>query len=141
VAGVTLFTVPKAVRVSHYAEAKACVATWVALSSPQFREAVERGLNECGRLGAKSWIVDLSGENPGVPKQADVKWIETDCLTIAKRNGILAVINVLGASAIAAMGAKRWNKIVSAGGLSTYDCASLADALTLAADIAAGRAA
>jgi hypothetical protein len=138
---VELFAYPKAVTVTHYPEVKACVAAWVALSSPHFREAVERGMRECGKLGVKSWIVDLSGDSPGVPNQADLKWIETDCVTIARRNGVLCVINVLGQSAVATMGAKRWNKIVGAGGMATYDCASLTDALTLAGEIAAGRAA
>ena len=48
-ASVTLFSVPKAVTVTHHSEVKACMATWEALSSPKFREAVERGLHECGR--------------------------------------------------------------------------------------------
>ena len=38
-------------------------------------------------------------------------------------------------------GVQRWNKSASGGGITTYDCKSLADALTLAADVAAGRAA
>jgi hypothetical protein len=39
------------------------------------------------------------------------------------------------------MGSKRWSKSASDGGMSTYDCASLADALQLAADVASGKAA
>ena len=140
-AAVTLFTVPKAVTVTHHPDAKACMASWVALSSPHFRDACTRGLNECGRLGAKSWIVDLTGKDPGVPTQADLAWISSDCIEIAKRNGLLAVINVHGASKIATMGAKRWSKIVSDGGLSTYDCATIADALALAAEVGSGKAA
>jgi hypothetical protein len=139
-ASVTLFSVPKAVTVTHHSEVKACMATWEALSSPKFREAVERGLHECGRRGAKSWIVNLSGKDPGVPTQADIKWIETDAVEIARRNGILAVINIHGQSAVATMGAKRWSKLVSDGGLATYDCASVADAMALAGEIAEGKA-
>ena len=138
-ASVTLFSIPKAVTVTHHSEVKACMATWEALSSPKFREAVERGLHECGRRDAKSWIVNLSGKNPGVPKQADIKWIETDAIEIAKRNGVVAVINVLGPSAVATMGAKRWSKLVSEGGLAAYDCASVTDAMALASEIAAGK--
>ena len=136
-----LFSIPKAVTMTHHAEAKACMATWVALSSPHFRDAVTRGLSECGRLGAKSWIVNLTGKDPGVPKQADFAWVSSDGLDIAKRNGVRAVINVLGASKVAAMGAKRFSKIVTEGGISTYECTTVADALQLAADVAAGRAA
>jgi hypothetical protein len=139
-ANFTLFSVPKAVTVTHHPAAHACMATWTALSAPCFREAVTRGLNECGRLGARSWIVNLTLPSPGVPTQADVKWIETDAIELAKSNGILAVINVLGASAVATMGAKRWSKIVTAGGLSTYDCSSVSDALALATEIASGKA-
>ncbi|HTO51938.1 MAG TPA: hypothetical protein VMR50_01015 [Myxococcota bacterium] len=138
--GFTLFSVPRAVTVTHHPEAHACMATWSALSAPCFREAVTRGLTECGRLHARSWIVNLTGENPGVPTQADLKWIETDCIELAKQNGILAVINVLGASAVATMGAKRWSKLVSAGGLTTYDCSSVTDAMALAKEIAEGKA-
>ena len=136
---VVLFSYPKAVIVRHYPEARACVATWEALSSPHFREAVERGLTECGRLGGKSWIVDLSGPSPGVPTQADLAWIQTDCLDVARNAGIRAVINVHGKSTVATMGAKRWNKMVSEGGLSTYDCTTLADALALADEVARGK--
>ncbi|MFI5317876.1 MAG: hypothetical protein ACHQ6T_19415, partial [Myxococcota bacterium] len=73
-----LFSFPKAVTVTHHPDAWACMASWVALSSPRFREACERGLTECGRLGAKSWIVDLTGKDPGVPTQADLAWISSD---------------------------------------------------------------
>ena len=135
----TLFSVPKAVTVTHHPAAHACMATWSALSAPCFREAVTRGLTECGRLGARSWIVNLTAQDPGVPTQADIKWIETDAIELAKSNGILAVINVHGVSAVATMGAKRWNKLVSAGGLSTYDCSTVSDALALATEIASGK--
>jgi len=39
------------------------------------------------------------------------------------------------------MGSKRWSKNATAGGMSSFDTNSLADALQLAADIAAGRVA
>jgi hypothetical protein len=135
----TLFSVPKAVTVTHHPESHACMATWSALSAPCFREAVTRGLTECGRLHCKSWIVNLTAPNPGVPSQADLAWIASECIQIAKDNGILAVINVHGVSALASMGAKRWNKMVSEGGLTTYDCQTVSDALALAAEIAAGK--
>src|SRR5258705_5246488 len=135
----TLFSVPKAVTVTHHPAAHACMATWSALSAPCFREAVTRGLTECGRLGVRSWIVNLTAQDPGVPTQADIKWIETDAIELAKSNGILAVINVHGVSAVATMGAKRWNKLISAGGLSTYDCSTVSDALALATEIASGK--
>jgi len=135
-----LFSVPKAVTVTHHPAAHACMATWTALSAPCFREAVTRGIQECGRLRAKSWIVNLTGKDPGVPTQADLKWIETDCIQLAKDNGIVAVINVHGVSAVASMGAKRWNKMVSDGGLTTYDCSTVSDALALATEIYEGKA-
>jgi len=135
----TLFSVPKAVTVTHHPEAHACMATWSQLSSPCFRDAVTRGLNEAGRLYCRTWIVNLSGESPGVPTQADLKWVETDCVQIAKDNGIVAVVNVLGPSAVATMGAKRWNTMISAGGLTTYNCGTVQDALALATEIASGK--
>jgi hypothetical protein len=135
--GSVLFTYPKAVTVHHYPDAKACVARWEALSAPCFREAVARGLTECGRLGGKSWIVDLTGPDPGVPTQADLAWISGEGMDVARDAGILAVINVHGKSAVASMGAKRWSKMLTDGGISTYDCASVSDALQLATEIAA----
>ena len=135
----TLFSVPKAVTVTHHREAHACMATWSDLSAACFREAVTRGISECGRLGAKCWIVNLTAKNPGVPSQADLKWIETDCIQLAKDNGIVAVINVHGVSAVATMGAKRWNKLVNDGGLTTYDCSTVSDALSLATEIYEGK--
>ena len=139
-ANVTLFSVPKAVTVTHHPAAGACMATWTALSAPCFREAVTRGLNECGRLGAKSWIVNLTAKDPGVPSQPDMKWIETDAIELARQNGVVAVINVHGVSAVATMGAKRWAKMVTSGGLSTYDCSTVSDALALATEIMNGKA-
>ena len=138
-ASVTLFSVPKAVTVTHHPDAHACMATWSALSAPCFREAVTRGITECGRLGAKCWIVNLTAKDPGVPSQADLQWIQTDCIQLAKDNGIVAVINVHGVSAVASMGAKRWNKLVNEGGLTTYDCSTVSDALALSTEIYEGK--
>ena len=131
-----LFTVAKVITVRHYPDAHAVVASWEALSSPQFREICTRGLGECGRLGARSWVVDLT-RNPGVPSQADYEWMGSTGVKLCKKNGVVAVINVHGKSRVASMGAKRWAKLVDEGGLGSYDCSSVADALTLAAEIAA----
>ncbi len=139
-AGQPLFSVAGTVDVVHHPDAKALVATWISMTTPHLREALERGLDECGRTGSLTWVVDLT-KNPGVPSQADLNWIETACVEIGLRNRIRAVINILGTSAVAAMGAKRWSKTASANGLSTYNCTRLADALSLAAQIAAGKAA
>ena len=43
--------------------------------------------------------------------------------------------------ALAAMGSKRWTRGASQGGMATWDCKSLADALELAGKVAAGKAA
>lgn len=139
-AGVSLFKVPRTMEAVHYPEAKAVVSHWESLCTPDCCAAIERGSAECRRLGAKSWIVDLT-QNPGVPSQADLRWMETTGVELAKRNGVVAVINVHGDSAIAKLGAKRWTKGASDGGLTTYDCHSLADALALAAEVASGKAA
>jgi len=116
------------------------VAHWESLSSAELRTLIERGVQECGRLGAKTWIIDLT-RNPGVPRQDDYAWMASTGVSLCKRNGVIAVINVHGESKLASLGSKRWSKNASAGGLATYDCQSMADALQLAADIAAGRVA
>ena len=138
--GIPLYSVPKVVSVVHYPEARALVSHWESLCLPGCTAAIERGSNECRRLGAKSWIVDLT-QNPGVPSQPDLDWMSTTGVALAKKNGVVAVINVHGESVLATLGSKRWTKSASDGGLVTYDCKSLADALALAADVAAGRAA
>jgi len=139
-AGSALFSIEGTLTVTHCAPEKALIGSWTSMTSGKFREALEKALGECGRLGALCWIVDLTGD-PGVPSQADLAWIQTVAANLAKRNRIRAVINVHGASSIATMGAKRWSKSASDAGLSTFDCASIADALALAAEVASGKAA
>src|SRR5262245_37297506 len=135
VAGTPVFTIEGTISVVHFAPQKALVATCHSMVTPRFCEALERGLDECGRLGAITWIVDLT-RNPGVPSQKDLGFIEKDCVEICERNHVSAVINIHGSSAIASMGAKRWSKSANANGMTTYDCTSLTDALSLAAEIA-----
>ncbi|HTO71934.1 MAG TPA: hypothetical protein VMR31_18875 [Myxococcota bacterium] len=135
-----VYRVPKCVEVVHYPEARALVSHWESLCTPDAVPAIERGSDECRRLGAKTWIVDLT-KNPGVPSQPDLEWMGTKGVELAKKNGLRAVINVHGESALASLGSKRWTKGASDGGLVTYDCKTLDDALALAADVAAGRAA
>ena len=140
-ATVTLFSVPKAVTVTHHPAAHACMATWSRLDAPCFREAVTRGLAECARLGAKSWIVNLTAKDMGIPSRADLEWIESECLQVARDNGIVAVINVHGVAHDKTEDAERWNKLVSNGGLTTYDCSTVSDALALATEIFEGKVA
>jgi hypothetical protein len=138
-AGVFLFKIPKCVECVHYPESRAVVSHWESLTHPDCCKAIERGSDECRRLGARSWVVDLT-QNPGVPSQEHLAWMATTGVELAHKNGVLAVINVHGASSLASMGSKRWTKGASEGGLVTYDTRSLEDALALAADVAAGRA-
>ena len=127
-AGVFLFRIDKTIEVTHHPEARAVVAHWESLCTPDCRAAIERGSEECRRLGAKSWIVDLR-RNPGVPSQEDLHWMGTAGVALAKKNGLAAVINVHGESALASLGSKRWSRSASEGGLASYDCHSLEDAL------------
>ena len=135
-----LFSIERTIRVVHHPSQRALVGEWESLSTPQFREALTRAVSEAGRLGAKSWIVDLT-RDPGVPTQADLHWIATDCVHLCMDQGVRAVINVHGASALAKMGSKRWTKSASDNGMLTFDCASLEDALEIAAQVASGKAA
>jgi len=136
----TIFTIEGTIRVDYHPGERALIGHWQSLCTGQFREALERAMAESGRLGAVTWIVDLT-ENPGVPSQADLAWIESTAVMLAKKNGVRAIVNAHGQSMVASMGSKRWSKSASDGGMSTYDCASLVDALQLASDVAAGRAA
>jgi hypothetical protein len=136
--GVSIFTLAKTIECVHYPAQKAMHAIWLSLSTPDFRAAIERGLNECGRLGALTWIVDLT-RDPGVPSQADLRWLEEDTAELTRGNGLKGLVNIHGASAIAKMGSRRWTKSASENGMSVYDCASLDDALQLSAEIAKGK--
>lgn len=139
-AGVSLFRIDKVVECVHYPEVRAVVSHWESLCNSECVAAIKRGSDECRRVGAKTWIVDLT-QNPGVPSQADLRWMESEGVELGKRNGVTAVINVHGESALAAMGSKRWTRGASRGGMVTWDCKSLADALELAGKVAAGKAA
>jgi hypothetical protein len=139
-AGVHLFTVEKTIQVVHYPAQKALVGEWESLCTAQFRAALMRAMDEAKRLGARSWIVDLT-RDPGVPSQDDLKWIETFNVPNALSKGVTACINVHGASVIAKMGARRWSKSASEQGMLTYDCANLDQALEIAAQVARGEAA
>lgn len=136
--GKELFRIPGTIVVEHFPERKAVWGCWQSLSTPAFREAMTRGLSECGRVRAKTWLADLS-RNPGVPSQADLQWLMTDCAPLTLDSGIRAVINIHGKSALTALGAKRWTKSASEGGLVTCDCGSLEEALELAAEVAEGK--
>jgi hypothetical protein len=133
-----LFEIDGTIEVVFHPAERALVGHWQSLNTSEFRTALEKAMAEAGNHGAVTWVVDLT-ENPGVPTQADLAWIEAKAVGLAKRNGIRAIVNVLGASQVARMGAKRWSKSATDGGISTYDCASLTDALRLAGDISAGR--
>lgn len=136
----TLFSIEGTISVDFHPAERALVGHWVSLSTDQFRTALEKAMAEAGKHGAITWIVDLT-QNPGVPSQDDLSWIEKTAVGLAKRNGIRAIVNAQGGSVVAKMGSKRWSKSASDGGISTYDCESVADALQLAADVASGKAA
>ena len=136
----TLFSIEGTISVEYLPAERALIGHWESLCSPRFREALEKAMAEAARVGAVSWIVDLT-KDPGVPSQADLGWIESKAVGLAKRSGIRAIINAHGKSIVSKMGSKRWSKSASDGGLSTYDCESVADAIACAADVASGKAA
>jgi hypothetical protein len=136
-AGIHLFTTPGTIKVVHYPAQKALVGEWESLCTPQFREVLMRAIDEAHRLRAMSWIVDISG-NPGAPSQEDQRWVETFNVGNALSKGVIACINVHGASAIAKLGAKRWTKSAGEQGMITGDCSTLEEALKMAAQVASG---
>lgn len=136
-AGTHLFTIDGTIKVTHYTVQKALVGEWESLCTPDFREALMRSMDEGHRLGAMSWIVDLT-RNPGVPSQEDQKWVETFNVGNALSKGVIACINVHGASAIAKMGSRRWTKSAGEQGMITGDCSTLEEALKVAAQVASG---
>jgi hypothetical protein len=135
--GMHLFTIDKTIQVIHYPAQKALVGEWESLCTPQFREALMRSMDEAKRLGAKSWIVDLT-RDPGVPSQDDQRWVETFNIGNALSKGVIACINVHGASAIAKLGSRRWTKSAGEQGMITGDCSTLEEALKVAAQVASG---
>ena len=131
---VVVFSVPRTIEVVFHPEERAMVGHWHNLASEEMRSALERALQECERMQALCWIVDLT-RNPGVPTQADLEWIVGPGAALARRAGVVAVLNVHGDSALARMGSRRW-KGVSSEALSVIDCSSLDEALDLARHIA-----
>jgi hypothetical protein len=136
--GTQLFRIPGTITVTHYNVQRALVAGWESLSTPSFREAMIRAVSECARLRVKTWIADLT-KNPGVPSQADLDWLKTGAKQPTADSGIRAVINVLGKSTLATMGANQWSKGAAAGGLVAQDAHTLEEALQLASDVAEGK--
>jgi len=136
--GTELFKIPGTIAVEHFVVQRAVLARWESLSTGDFRNALGRGLAECSRLRAKSWLVDLT-KNPGVPSQTDLGWLTSEAGPLVVESGIRAVINIHGASTLATLGSKRWSQSASQGGLVTCECRSLADALELATDVANGK--
>jgi hypothetical protein len=134
---VELFSVPKILTVTHYPEERACVARWRMLSTPRFRELVTRTMHECARLGVLTFIADVSWGDPGVPSQADAKWVAGGCDGLSRESGVIALISVRSSSAIASLGTKRLRESVDSQGGSAHECATLEQALMLAAEIAA----
>jgi len=139
-ASIHVFTIEKTITVSHFPEQKTLVGDWESLCTGQFREALQRAAAEARLLGTKSWIADLT-RDPGVPAQEDLRWVETFDVGNALSKGVTACINIHRASVLARMGARRWTKSASEQGMLTYDCASLEEALELAAQVASGKAA
>jgi hypothetical protein len=136
-AGRHLFTIDGTIKVTHYAAQKALVGEWESLCTPNFREALMRAMDEGQRLGAMSWIVDLT-RSPGVPSQADQKWVETFNIGNALSKGVVACINVHGSSAVAKLGSRRWTRSAGEQGMITGDCSTLEEALKMAAQVAGG---
>lgn len=133
--GIRVFEIEKTATLLYHAAEKALVILWESLRTPQFREIVERGFRECGRLGVHSWIVDLT-RDPGVPTQLDLQWTEENAPVLARRAGVCAILNVHGTVPVAKLGGKRWAKSAVSAGLETYECFSRNDALVLAAKLA-----
>ncbi|HTO69931.1 MAG TPA: hypothetical protein VMR31_08740 [Myxococcota bacterium] len=136
-AGTHLFTIPGTIKVTHYPAQKALVGEWESLNTPDFRQALMRSMDEGKRLGAMSWIVDLT-RNPSVPSQDDQKWVETFNVGNALSKGIIACINLHGSSAITKLGSRRWTRSAGEQGMITGDCSTLEEALKLAAQVASG---
>ena len=136
-ARIHLFTMDGTIKVSHFPAQKALVGEWESLCTSDFREALMRSMDEAQRLGALSWIVDLT-RNPGAPSQEDQKWVETFNVGNALSKGVIACINLHGASAITKLGSRRWTKSASEQGMITGDCSTLDEALKLAAQVASG---
>ena len=135
--GTHLFTIDGTIKVYHYAAQRALVGEWESLCTPNFREALMRAMDEGQRLRAMSWVVDLC-RNPGVPSQDDQRWVETFNVGNALSKGIIACINVHGASAIAKLGSRRWTKSAGEQGMITGDCSTLEEALKMASQVASG---
>jgi hypothetical protein len=138
--GVHLFTIEGTITVTHHPAQKTLVGDWESLCTDKFREALQRAAIEAQRLGTRSWIADLR-RSPGVPSQADQKWIEEQGAGESVRNGVRACINLHGASALSKLGATRWLKSASSNGMLTFECGTLEDALEIAAQVASGKAA
>ena len=137
--GENIYSMPGVLTVEYRDDRKTALAHYDKLSVPSIREAIEKGLAAAAKAGAKTWVIDLT-RNPGVPRQDDAKWIETEAVRLVIANGFKAVINVHGGSAVARMGSQRWSRGAQVSGLSIYDTDSIDAALELGGKVATGQA-
>lgn len=124
----------------HHPQESALVGRWQNFHTGRYREAVETHIALAGQLRTRTAIIDVSSD-PGVPKQDDLIWTEQVGKQLMRKAGVTTLINVLGNAVLVKMGARRWSKGGSEGGFTSYDCATLRDALALAHKVALGKAA
>jgi hypothetical protein len=136
-AGQQLVDIPKVLTVEYYPEHKAVVAHWHSFTRGNVVEGIEQGAKAAGKLGVKSWVIDLT-EAPGVPTQVDQSWLANNGHSLLISQGIVAIINIVGDSAMAKMGAHRWSETADKMGIHIFNTISLAEGLLLADKVSQG---
>lgn len=63
-----------------------------------------------------TFIADVLTGDPGVPSQADAKWVAAGCGGLSQQAGVVALVSVRRRRAIASLGTKRLRESVDARG-------------------------
>lgn len=136
-----LYSAKGAVRVSIDPALKAVFAVWNDFNVPRvFRPCLEAQAAAVEQWGARYVVVDLTRAS-GVPSQADQDFLCQEVIPRYERAGLAAIITVLPACALTAMGAQRWRRAGATYRFGMYETRTLSDARELILRHAAGKAA
>lgn len=131
---VPVFEVPGVFRCSWDGEARAVLGRWESFRTRRVREIVTRHVHEGGRRGAGCCVVDVTGAL-GVPDPEDADWIDTAGAALLARARIATLVNVVPSRAPVRRGAERWASAARSHGVEVHSCATLAEALAIAAEV------
>jgi hypothetical protein len=119
-------------RTTYDPASRIIVATWWIMVHEHIRPNLERQM-ALVKDGARFLVIDV-GDCRGVPAPEDQAWFGEVVFPAYRRDGLLAMINVVPKSGVARLGANRWQRTASLAGFETFDTSDVQAALDLIAE-------